>query len=218
MFTTTPVNSRPPITQLNWMTYAWDATGNRVAGGRVIGTNNQLLADGQFTYTWDAEGNISSRTRTSDGAVTRYQYDHRNRLTSVTEETAAAVITRSSTMTYDAFDRRIARTVDLDGAGSALPDTTTFAYDGQHIWLDGDANGGVTARYLYGEEIDDLLAQHRPIDGTARYLTDQVGSGTSGRGFRRSDPESDHIRQFRQRTQPEQPGVRGSVSVHWSRV
>ncbi len=54
--------------------------------------------------------------------------------------------------------------------------TATFLYDGDHVWADGDGTGSITNRYLYGDAVDDLLARHRVSDGTAWYLTDQVGS------------------------------------------
>ena len=80
------------------------------------------------------------------------------------------------TYTYDVFDRRIAQTTDADGAGPQSPETTRFVYHGAHVWADFDAAGNVTARYLFGQNIDELLARYRPGEGTAWYLTDHLGT------------------------------------------
>jgi RHS repeat-associated protein len=159
--------------------WAWDATGNRTNSGQVIGANNQLLSDSQYSYTWDAEGNLATRTSLTDGSISRFVYDHRNRLTQVTVESSAGQLTLTSEFTYDAFDRRISKTVDADGSGPSAAETITFGWNGNDIWLDGDASGNVSARYFSGPEIDDLIARHRPSDGLAWYLTDQVGSITA---------------------------------------
>ena len=156
--------------------FSFDANGNRTTAGNVIGANNQLLSDSQFTYAWDAEGNLIARTSIVDGSVTDFVYDHRNRLTSVTESTSVGVVVSQSEFTYDALNRRIAKTVDSDGAGPAAAETTTFVYDGGHVWADADESGSITARYLFGDSTDEILARHRPADGTAWYLTDQLGS------------------------------------------
>jgi YD repeat-containing protein len=63
--------------------YQYDANGNRVNAGYQTGTNNQLLADGQFTYEYDGEGNRTKRTEVATGKVTEYIWDYRNRLAGV---------------------------------------------------------------------------------------------------------------------------------------
>ena len=70
--------------------------------------------------------------------------------------------------TYDVFDRRIAAT-----AGGT---TRYTVYDRQHVWADFNAAGNVTARYLYGPAIDELLARQRPGEGITWYLTDRLGT------------------------------------------
>jgi RHS repeat-associated protein len=156
--------------------FSYDASGNRTTAGNVIGADNQLLSDSQFTYAWDAEGNLTVRTSIVDGSVTEFVYDHRNRLTSVTDSTSAGVVVSQSEFTYDALNRRITKTVDPDGAGPAAAQATTFVYDGGHVWADADESGNITARYMFGDSTDEILARHRPTDGTAWYLTDQLGS------------------------------------------
>jgi hypothetical protein len=56
--------------------------------------------------------------------------------------------------TYDVYDRRIAKAIDLDGVGSAPTQTERFIYDGEHIALVFDENGEQSDRYLYGAETD----------------------------------------------------------------
>ena len=78
--------------------------------------------------------------------------------------------------TYDVFDRRIAKTVDDDGAGPNSAVTVTTVYDGEHAWADFDASEDVLARYLFGDRIDEIIARWTPGDGTGWYLTDHLGT------------------------------------------
>jgi YD repeat-containing protein len=134
------------------------------------------MSDGTFQYEYDAEGNLTRKTETATGNATEYTYDHRNRLTRVQDKSPGGIILRELTYTYDVFDRRIAQTTDADGAGPQSPETTRFTYNGAHVWADFDAAGNITARYLFGQNIDELLARYRPAEGTAWYLTDHLGT------------------------------------------
>jgi RHS repeat-associated protein len=72
--------------------YTYDANGNQfghLAG--AIGINNQLIYDGTYNYEYDAEGNRQRRVEIATSAVTDYQWDHRNRLTSVRDSTSNTV-------------------------------------------------------------------------------------------------------------------------------
>ena len=80
------------------------------------------------------------------------------------------------TYTYDAFDRRIAQRVDPDGAGPQTSARTHFVYDGDRVWADLDDQGQLLAAYLHGAQIDELVARYRPVQGTAWYLTDHLGT------------------------------------------
>ncbi len=108
--------------------------------------------------------------------MTEYTYDYRNRLTSVVERNVVGVVINDVQFVYDVFDRRIAKTVDVDGVGSQPAETTRFVYDGLHVWADFDQAGQVTARYLYGDGIDQILARYQPGVGTAWYLADHLGT------------------------------------------
>ncbi len=64
--------------------YSYDANGNRTNSGYGTGTDNRLLTDGVYNYSYDDdEGNRTKRTEIATGKVTEYNWDYRNRLTSV---------------------------------------------------------------------------------------------------------------------------------------
>jgi RHS repeat-associated protein len=66
------------------------------------------------------------------------------------------------------MNRRIAKTVD----GTA----TIHTLNGDAAWADFDGNGNVKSRYLFGDNIDEILARQRPGEGVAWYLTDRLGT------------------------------------------
>jgi RHS repeat-associated protein len=135
--------------------FSYDALGNRT--GYVGIANNRLQSDGTFSYLYDDEGNRVQRTRISTGEVTSYVWDYRNRLTNVETKTSGGVLTRSVAFRYDIFDRRIAKTVDLDGAGAGVAVTERYVYDRDHIMLV-FVGSTLKERYLYGANLDQVLA------------------------------------------------------------
>ena len=75
-------------------TYTYDSNGNRTITGYTTGDHNRLLTDGTYTYQYDNEGNRTARfvdndssgtLNSGDTSITEYEWDHRNRLTKVTE-------------------------------------------------------------------------------------------------------------------------------------
>lgn len=157
-------------------TFRFDPNGNRVGsqsgGNYAVGGNNQILFDGTSRYTYDAEGNMASRSNTTTGVLTTYQWDHRNRLLAVLDRNAAGVVTQTVSFVYDAMNRRLAKTV-------ATPQGTNvvrFLYNQDDSWADLDATNSVIARYLHGARIDELLARQRKTDGRGWYLTDHLGT------------------------------------------
>ena len=151
--------------------YTYDANGNRLSShlnaSYTIGTNNQLLSDGDFTYAYDDEGNQISQTSIATGEVTTYEYNHNNQLVRSTTTDIDGDVLTESVYAYDTFGRRVAEIVDGELTG--------FVYDGENVWADFNSSGEVTARYLFGEDSDQILA--RQIDGTvAWYLEDGIGS------------------------------------------
>ena len=95
--------------------YTYDDSGNRdAANGSTYATDpgNRLVSDGTYTYTYDNEGNRRTRTLISDGSVTDYAWDQRNRLTKVNcfathADYLAGTTTSTVEYTYDDVDRRI---------------------------------------------------------------------------------------------------------------
>jgi RHS repeat-associated protein len=156
--------------------YAYDANGNRLGESYVVGPNNQVLSDAVYDYEHDAEGNLVRKTERATGVVSDYTYDHRNRLIRFEQRSAGGIMLAEAAYVYDVFDRRIVKSVDPDGAGPAPQQETRYVYDGLNAWADFDALNQLIARYLHGEGLDNLLARWRPIEGTAWYLTDHLGT------------------------------------------
>ena len=104
--TSTTRSDQPPVVQ------SYDANGNLTDSGIVVGPDNRILADSQFTYQYDNEGNLTQKVNKSTGDITNYTYDFRNRLTDVTTTSSGGIALHSEQYTYDVFDRRIAVTVN----------------------------------------------------------------------------------------------------------
>jgi RHS repeat-associated protein len=142
----------------------------------VTGDLNQLLSDGTYDYTYDLEGNLLTKTRISDGEVTEYTWDYRQRLVHVVVKEADEDIIKEVWYTYDVFDRRIGVVEDADGAGIEEPTERWTAYDGDNAWADFDDSGSLTTRYLYGPAIDQIFARIGESGDVDWYLTDHLGS------------------------------------------
>jgi len=152
--------------------YDYDLNGNRISSGYEVDANNRLKSDGTYTYEYDEDGNRTKRTKISDGEVTEYTWDHRNRLLSVVTKDDDDVILQSVVYTYDVFNRRLSKTVDTDGDGTGTAWTEHYIYDGEQIALvyrDPDASGSeeivLKNRYLYGPQVDQILADEQFVDG-----------------------------------------------------
>lgn len=148
--------------------YKYDANGNRTGPPYVAGKDNRLASDGVFNFTYDGEGNLSRKVEISTGVTTDFSYDYRNRLTDVLEHDVAGHTLHFSHYTYDALDHRIATQVDGK--------ITYTVYDGDSPWADYTASDSVSARYLNGPAVDQILARWTPTGGTAWYLADRLGS------------------------------------------
>nr|WP_306109996.1 RHS repeat-associated core domain-containing protein [Pseudomonas sp. PB120] len=104
--------------------FAHDSTANLLMQDRPGPTTvygNRLLMQGDRHYDYDAFGNlIRERRGTAQKLVTEYRYDCQHRLTGVTMPDG-----RSANYRYDAFGRRIAKTVDGK--------TTEFFWQGDRL-------------------------------------------------------------------------------------
>jgi YD repeat-containing protein len=117
------------------------------------------------SYTYDNAGNVI--TSYTSGNTTTYTYDYDNRLTNV--EVAG---TMAATDSYDALGRR----VGPDDSGTQTwtvfnghtPDSSPYG--------DFNSSWGVKVRYLYGPEVDQILARTNSSAVTAWYMTDEIGS------------------------------------------
>ncbi|MHB0961179.1 MAG: RHS repeat domain-containing protein [Pirellulaceae bacterium] len=170
--------------------YAFDGTGNRnLSGGSsssANGTFNRVQNDGTYTYDYDAEGNQIRRTKISNGAVTEYEFDYRNRLVKVTERASAGgAATKIVTFQYDSFDRRTGKQLDADANGT-IDRKTAWVWDGQQVVLqlvDADGAGSapwkLTNRYLYGEAVDMILADEQLPNGGIGLTSVSYTSGST---------------------------------------
>jgi RHS repeat-associated protein len=134
--------------------YSYDANGNRTNTGYGTGTDNRLLTDGVYNYAYDDEGNRTKRTEIATGKVTEYNWDYRNRLSSVVFKDAGGAVVKTISYTYDVNDRRISKKIDGVVA-------ERYVYDGANIALVFDGAGVQTHRYLYGTGVDQILADER---------------------------------------------------------
>jgi RHS repeat-associated protein len=164
--------------------YSYDANGNRTNAGYQTGQDNRLLNDGTYSYTYDNEGNRTSRTNIVTGEVTSYEWDYHNRLMGVITKDINGTITKAVGYTYDAYDRRIAKSIDADGSGTATPVTERMVYDKDNIALTFDGQGTQTHRYLFGPGVDQVLADETQTSvnwalvdnqGTVRDVIDSNG-------------------------------------------
>jgi RHS repeat-associated protein len=108
--------------------------------------------------------------------VTEYVWDYRNRLTKVSFKDAAGNEIKTVEYTYDVNNRRIAKSIDPDGAGAATPTVERYVYDGQNIALTFDGNGTQTHRYFYGTGVDQILADENGQGQVLWTLTDNQGT------------------------------------------
>ncbi|VVN47526.1 hypothetical protein PS662_06018 [Pseudomonas fluorescens] len=104
--------------------FAHDPAGNLLMQDRpglATVKGNRLLRQGDRHYDYDAFGNlVRERRGTGPTLVTEYAYDCQHRLTGVTTPDG-----RRASYRYDAFGRRIAKTVDGH--------TTQFFWQGDHL-------------------------------------------------------------------------------------
>jgi len=150
--------------------YSYDLNGNRTMPGYQTGPDNRLVSDGTYNYTYDNEGNTLTKTRVSDGQVTTFTWDHRNRLTEAVVKTSGGVTLNDEKFTYDANDHRI-------GTWANGAQQSWTVYDGDTPYLDFTGSGSLTTRYLSDPRaIDAFFAREDGAGNVAWLLTDKLGS------------------------------------------
>jgi RHS repeat-associated protein len=150
-------------------TFNYDPVGNRTSLVSSATTNytsnnlNQYAQVGPVNLIYDLNGNLTSI------ATNSYSYDSENRLTSAT------TASHTASYGYDPFGRRISKMVD--GV------TTKFLYDGDQIIAEYDGSDNLTAKYVYGAGIDEVLMGLTPQGSDPNkeryYHYDGLGSVTA---------------------------------------
>ncbi|MFW6169328.1 MAG: RHS repeat-associated core domain-containing protein [Planctomycetota bacterium] len=169
--------------------HQYDANGNRVDEGSVIGDRNLVESDGRYQYEYDAEGNRTRRVEIATGMVTEYQWGPGNRLVKMLElDGTDGAVSRAVEYTYDAVGRRIGKTITL---GEGPGQVERFVYDGDDMVLRFVA-GNLQNRYLHGPDVDQVLADEQlggegEIDRVLWPLTDHLGTV---RDLAQFDPET----------------------------
>jgi RHS repeat-associated protein len=161
------------VTGSNSEAYTYDKNGNRTNNGYATGDDNRLLSDGVYTYKYDQEGNRTKRTRLADSTVDDYTWDYRNRLVSIVTTAAGGAVLGMVEYEYDVDDQRVRKTVT-----SALPTggvVENYFIDRDQIAFVTDGSGNETFHYLYGLNVDAVMAQDSPA-GMVWSLADRLGS------------------------------------------
>jgi hypothetical protein len=147
--------------------YSYDLNGNRINVGYVTGAGNRLMSDGVYNYLYDAEGNRTTRTKIADLSVDDYTWDYRNRLVSIVSKDAGGGVLRTVGYQYDVDDQRVKKTVD--GV------VENYYIDRDQIAFVTDSSGNQTFHYLYGLNVDSVIAQDSST-GMLWSLADRLGS------------------------------------------
>jgi RHS repeat-associated protein len=155
------------VTGSNSEAYTYDQNGNRTNSGYVTDAGNRLRSDGTYNYEYDSEGNRTLRTKIADGTVDTYRWDYRNRLMGIVTRDLDGVVTRSVGYAYDVDDQRVSKTVD--GV------VENYYLDGNQIAFVTDGGGNETEHYLYGLNVDQVLAADSAT-GMLWALADRLGS------------------------------------------
>ncbi|ELS01708.1 hypothetical protein Xen7305DRAFT_00014130 [Xenococcus sp. PCC 7305] len=101
--------------------------------GQIIDADYDYQADESYSY--DDNGNRTKRIEIATGEVTEYLWDYRDRLIAVSVTDSDGNVIKQSEYTYDVFNKRIVKSVDADGDGSAVAEVERYVLDGEHIAL-----------------------------------------------------------------------------------
>jgi len=158
--------------------YVYDDNGNRITANGdtyTTGLNNRIESDGTSTYVFDAEGNITRITNIATGDYRDLTWDHRSRLTQVTQYDSADAEQWRVAYVYDAFNRMVGRTEYVNGSSTPASDDV-FVYDGYQMILKLDGAGNVQGRTLWGDSVDQILATEDAAGNVVWPLTDHLNT------------------------------------------
>lgn len=158
--------------EVEW--YVYDSNGNRLGSyvhGNAYETGplNQMRSDGIHDYSYDNQGNMISKLERASNIKSSFQYDHRNRLVEVEKRAGTGQVIQRVRFEYDVFDRRVA--IEVNGVI-----TRRFGYDNNSLWVEYNSDNVVARRYLFGNALDEIIAQSSPEKGVEWYLSDRQGS------------------------------------------
>ena len=168
--------------------YVFDTNGNRTTTTLtttaicMTGADNRLLCDGTYTYQFDKNGNRIQRTMISNGSLTLYAYDFRNRLIDVLFKTSAGVKTGEVQYTYDYAGRLICTATDATGSGVFtyvysvyLGNNELLAFS-DSTSLSGSGTRRALRRDLYGLGANQIIATDNYQNTVLWAAVNQVGS------------------------------------------
>jgi RHS repeat-associated protein len=161
------------VTGSNSEAYIYDLNGNRINTGYTIDPDNRLRSDGSYNYLYDPEGNRPKRTEIATGIVDNYTWDYRNRLVSIVTVASGDAVLQTVEYEYDVDDQRVRKRIT-----SALPTSgvvENYFIDRDQIAFVTDGSGQETFHYLYGLNIDAVMAQDSST-GMLWALADRLGS------------------------------------------
>ncbi len=140
--------------------FTFDASGNRIGDGEVIGTGNRLLRDADYIYGYDPEGRRTSRTSLFNNSVTFYTFDGDGYLVAVDHGDSLGNPLWRVEYAYDGLDRRIARREWTADAGGTLVITsqTGYIWRDDHVIAETNAAGQLTRTYFLAPGTDQILS------------------------------------------------------------
>jgi RHS repeat-associated protein len=159
-------------TSIGNLTYGYDAAGRRVQQGGSLftpplpGAQSPATFDGNnrlATYPGTASIVYDDNGRLTQFGTRRFIWDPRDRLVEIRDNS-----TTSATFVYDAFNRRIKKTVN--GA------TTQYLYDGLNPVQERDAASAVTANLIGAPGLDHILTRIEGSSTVRHFATDALGS------------------------------------------
>jgi RHS repeat-associated protein len=181
--------------------YTPDPEGNLTGAGVVIGADNRLQEDANYTYSYDADGNLIKKVAKPAAGLGSiewdYRYDEANRLVQAVEsDTSQNQIVVEVDYSYDALGNRMERVQTSGGAqtvqryaydfpfassgdgSSLIPSSLGGAGQGEgEIWADLNRSDTLQSRYLDGDSVDQMFAR---VDSAGSQLhwdwTDRLGS------------------------------------------